>query len=436
MPHDVWAGNIGSLEGLVMGLTFAKQQQQRRGMTQQVLSDVNIFYRSLKLMYGVTFSEHNVRGVMNQVPLQFGVWHAYAHCVKRCYAVFKSFWACLEYQEMLAQPDQTHVYSYPKLVTLEHLLVAMFLARAEIQKRLEDTLAKNNADVLVDRTKWQLVMLQRLLFDFVPTLMHLGISVRRCYWEGRAPNTGDWVRQALCGCLTFLVAVDNRGSSEYIRSLGLTLVYWSPFHSALPAAAFVEEALEASLSRLAKMLIGSYHADTVADIGAMYCSLGRASSRKHDLDKPGLSRVFAKRVGQRLSKLVDHIVCGTMPFVGAGKPHKIAGSRLWPAKMMAVPPRVLVASRAAEFYADVLVGALCLVVKSVACTAWDDELVGNLAAGAPALTKQKKRARVEMVEFLEKERCKRKASTLAGERAAKRQAVIGRPVSTQQTSGT
>ena len=111
------------------------------------------------------------------------------------------------------------------------------------------------------------------------------------------------------------------------------------------------------------------------------------------------------------------------------------GSRLWPVKMMAVPPRVLVASRAAEFYADILVGAMSLVVKSVACTAWDDELVGNLAAGAPSLTKQKKRARVEMVEFLEKERCKRKAVVLAGERAAKRQAVTGRPVSTQQHSG-
>jgi hypothetical protein len=245
IPHDVREGNIGSLEGLVMALTLAKQQQQRRGVTQPLLSDVNIFYRTLKLMYGVTFSEHNVRGVMDKVPLLFGVWHAYAHCVKRCYAVFKSFWASLEYKEMLGQPDKTEVYSYPKLVTLEHLLVAMFLARAEIKKRLEDTLAKNNADVLVCRTKWQLVMLHRLLFDFVPTLMHLGISVRRCYWEGRATNTGDWVRQLLSDCLTFLVAVDNRGSSEYIRSLGLTLVYWSPFHSALPAVAFVEEALEA-----------------------------------------------------------------------------------------------------------------------------------------------------------------------------------------------
>ena len=81
MPHDVRAGNIGSLEGLVMGLTFAKQQQQRRGMTQPVLSDVNIFCCSLKLMYGVTFSEHErargdepsavaVRGVARICPLR------------------------------------------------------------------------------------------------------------------------------------------------------------------------------------------------------------------------------------------------------------------------------------------------------------------------------------------------------------------------------
>ena len=100
----------------------------------------------------------------------------------------------------------------------------------------------------------------------------------------------------------------------------------------------MEKALEASLSRLAKMLVGSYHTDIVADIGAMYCSLGRASGRKHDLVKPGVSRTFTKQVGHRLSKLMDHIVCGTMPFVGASKAHKFAGSRLWSVKVIACRP--------------------------------------------------------------------------------------------------
>ena len=82
----------------------------------------------------------------------------------------------------------------------------------------------SNADVLVCQRRWQLTMLQRLLFDFVPALMQLGIAVRRCYWEGRRPNTGDWAHQVLSDCLVFLVSVDGQGSSEYIRSLGLTLL--------------------------------------------------------------------------------------------------------------------------------------------------------------------------------------------------------------------
>jgi hypothetical protein len=39
----------------------------------------------------------------------------------------------------------------------------------------------SNADVLVCQRRWQMTMLQRLLFDFVPALMQLGIAVRRCY---------------------------------------------------------------------------------------------------------------------------------------------------------------------------------------------------------------------------------------------------------------
>ena len=96
-------------------------------MVQPVLSDVSIFYRTLKLMYGTTYLELNIWGGLGQVPLLFGIWHAYAHCVKRVYTVFKSFWACMEYGELLSVPEHTAVYSVPKLVTLEHTLVAMFL---------------------------------------------------------------------------------------------------------------------------------------------------------------------------------------------------------------------------------------------------------------------------------------------------------------------
>ena len=425
IPHDVREGNIGSLEGLILGLTMARDLQRSRGVVLPVLSDVNIFYRGLKIMYGANFADQNVRGALNDVPMLFGVWHAYAHCVKRCYTVFKSFWACLEFRDMLRQPEDTVVYSYPKLVTLEHMVVAMLLARGEVRRRLEQCLQLSNADVLVCQRRWQLTMLQRLLFDFVPALMQLGISVRRCYWEGRRPNTGDWARQVLSDCLVFLVSVDSRGSSEYIQSLGLTLLYWSPFHSALPAVAFVEEALEASLSRLAKMTFSSYHADDVSGVGAMYSSLGPASSKKRDLVKPGVSRVFVRQLVIRLGKLLDHIVVGTMPHVATGKAHKVSGTRLWPAGRLALPPRVLMVDRDVTFYADVLVNAMHVMMKAGSPGAWDHELVAGLAAGAPRLSRKKLAARTEMVGFLDKKKRKWRKAAADARGSGKRRRHLG-----------
>ena len=430
LPHDVREGNIGSLEGLAVGLKYASQLQLTTGRVQPVMSDVNIFYRSLKLMYGTTFAHDNVRGAMENVPFVFGVWHAYAHCVKRCYAAFKSFWVCMEYKELLSSSDATQVYSYPKLVTLEHMIVAMFLARDDVKVRLNQTLQSNNADVLVDLGKWQLVMLHRLLFDFVPALMHIGISVRRCYWEGRQPNTGNWAKQVISDCMAFLVAVDNRGSSEYIRSLGLTLLYWSPFHSAMPAVAFVEEALEASLSRLARMLTGSYHADSVSDIGSMYCSLGTANTKRHDLSKPGVSRVYTKQLAIRLSKLLDYIVSGTMPYVPAGKANKMPGSRLWPTgKLKAVPARVLVVEHDQEYYADILVHALALMTKMGSATLWDQQVVEQLCAGVRQLPADKVQARLAMQAFLDQKRLasRTKATTRRGKKRA-RPSLVSDPV--------
>jgi hypothetical protein len=243
-------------------------------------------------------------------------------------------------------------------------------------------------------------MLQLLLFDYVPALMHLGISVRDCYWNGQQANTGNKARQVLAGCLALLVAVDNRGASEYIRSLALTLLYWTPYHSALPAAAFVEESLEASLSRLARMLSGAYHADTVSDIGAVYASLGRASMRRHDLQKPGLSRVYVHQVGLRMSKLLDHIVNDTMPFVSTAKQNKVTGTRLWPDKLKAVCARVLVVSKDKEFYEDVLVRALALMVKAGSCSPWDQHLVASLQLGLGNLSAAKQKAKLAVPEYL------------------------------------
>ena len=61
IPHDVREGNIASLEGLVLGLTMARDLQRSRGVVLPLLNDVNIFHRGLKILYGANFADQNVR---------------------------------------------------------------------------------------------------------------------------------------------------------------------------------------------------------------------------------------------------------------------------------------------------------------------------------------------------------------------------------------
>ena len=69
-----------------------------------ILADVDIFYRIVKAMYSETHVHLNIRGALFNRPLIFGLWHSYAHCVKKTFARFKSFWCFLGYADMQFGP--------------------------------------------------------------------------------------------------------------------------------------------------------------------------------------------------------------------------------------------------------------------------------------------------------------------------------------------
>ena len=62
-----------------------------------ILLDVNVYYRLLKLIYHFDVISLKLRGAMQPHPLVFGIWHAYAHCLKRTFTTFRTQWAALEY---------------------------------------------------------------------------------------------------------------------------------------------------------------------------------------------------------------------------------------------------------------------------------------------------------------------------------------------------
>ena len=118
-------------------------------------------------------------------------------------------------------------------------------------------------------------LLDLLVNEYVPALMHLGIAVRDLYWEHRQPGTGSFARDVLSRCLVLLLSLENCRSTEYVRGLSLALCLWTDeVHGRLPGCCFVEEALEGSLSRLSRAAGTDLRATTVDDFCDLYAALG------------------------------------------------------------------------------------------------------------------------------------------------------------------
>jgi hypothetical protein len=62
-----------------------------------------------------------------------GVWHAYAHCIKKVYEHFLPWWACIEISGFLKYPEESTVYTRPRLITIEHLVMGEFPAGPEVE---------------------------------------------------------------------------------------------------------------------------------------------------------------------------------------------------------------------------------------------------------------------------------------------------------------
>ncbi len=103
-----------------------------------------MYYRTLRCLYSVNYMDCNAWHALKDHPLLFGVWHGYAHCLRRLYAMFQPWWTALECvnfstsrQNFLDSPDDCVVYDHPKLVTLEQMLVALFLNHSAIKKSID-----------------------------------------------------------------------------------------------------------------------------------------------------------------------------------------------------------------------------------------------------------------------------------------------------------
>ena len=214
--------------------------------------------------------QHNIRGSLRECAPVLGAWHAYAQALKKVYEDFLPWFAALEIPGFLQYPEQAVVWTKPKVITLEHLAMGVFLAcplvEADIRRTLDDVKHMDNPGKRVEQCEGLLV----LVTEYCPALVQLGIEVRQCFWGSQELGSGAEARVVLRDALMLLRSLRADPRSEYIRNLALMDVLWSQLHSALPAAAFVEECLESSLSVLTRRAATDTRAHTLEQFSDMY----------------------------------------------------------------------------------------------------------------------------------------------------------------------
>ena len=169
---------------------------------------------------------------------------------------------------------------------------------------------------------------------YIPACCTLGWLVRRCAWECRERGTGNMAACCLRKCLLLLIALlgDKARTSEYVRSIGVALLSWTPWHDEVPAAAYVEEACEAQLSQLSSALKRNPHATGVADVSDMYVLLQRPQSDPHDAQHHPVSNDLLRTVLRNVTQFTERgpDVVSHVPW-RSGK--TCPATAAWPASM-------------------------------------------------------------------------------------------------------
>ena len=242
----------------LLGILESVRDLQRRTTRQlPLLVDENIHYRVLRLMYSTTFAAYDMRRYLADVPLVYGIWHAYKHTLL---VVFRAYLPVLVHLEGLrGMQGNSSGRSNRKVLYMEKLFASLLLSRAHVGSQVRArvaALARTPGALRDSAYSVQiLVGLHDLLFFYVPALLQLGFKVRECTWNGRPEGhvKGDTARSVLEHALLIQVHLlrDWSAGTEYVRTMSCALLCWQPWYSRLPGCVFVEESCEAMLSRMA-----------------------------------------------------------------------------------------------------------------------------------------------------------------------------------------
>ena len=227
-PLTLSEQNVSATVDLLELLQTARDVQQRTGRLMPLLVDENIHYRVMRMLYSAPFARFDLHEYLGEIPLLYGVWHAYKHTVTVVYRVYLPVLVHLEL--VTAGADRTVARSHRRVLYMEKLFAALLLSRDHVldQLRARLTAYRTSGADLRNYACQLLQGLHELLTCYAPALLHLGYKLRECTWNGRpdGPVKGDTARVLLEQCLLLQAHLqsDWRARTPYVRTIALALV--------------------------------------------------------------------------------------------------------------------------------------------------------------------------------------------------------------------
>ena len=309
-----------------------------------VLVDLNLYYRHMKIMYGLHYRRWAYAEHFRHMPMLFGVWHSYKYA---CTLVFRRFHTQFVYLQRGTVGIGENFPTKPRLRTLEMLFAGILLQsnrtraqlhdcvnlRLQVVQRAETALRVHRrwlhfhrnmtpaeaatADAkrrqlqhVLDASQEALLQAQameRLVCQYVPALFLAGKLVRDCHWAGQEGGSARsaWMAMAHAAVIMLCATKDTAHKVEHLRSVCLALLMWQEWHDTLPAALFSEEVAEASLGRFGELLRSNPQVTTVEAADDLFLLVRPGTRGLKDIRGEGPTATCVDRVHVRLQAFMQ-----------------------------------------------------------------------------------------------------------------------------------
>ena len=291
-PLSLERAQVGNQKDLLRCLELVMDVRQHTQQVLPMLVDENIYYRVAKWMYSSTYQTVAIQEKMVNIPLMYGVWHAYKFT---CLHVHRMFFSIFTFLDRGVLEDGEQMHCVQKLAYIERMVAALLLLADEFLPQIDAQIARlqvfqagvqtrraqnrraarddDAAEVDVMRSLFGtrmrggegVMLLSRLVFlkqlrllmsDYCNALFGIGYNVRTCTWGGRRLASSAYAKRALHWslCVLLRLSPEEAHRIKYIRTICLCLCLWTSWHDVSPGCIHVEESCEAMLSKVTKAM--------------------------------------------------------------------------------------------------------------------------------------------------------------------------------------